>query len=768
MNLFEKLFDLENGFIREENLKFLPKKNFVEVFDSNKLTFCINNLSKIKEKYRDDARDKLNVHAYLAKSKDGSIKVKYSQSSNGMFTRYQSCGGLSAGNMVREIRHTIFKKKYTDIDIDNCHPVIIRWICNNMKISYNHLNTYIEDREKVFADLMEINPDKDRAFFKSMILSLNNEGLKAYNGIQPTIFIVQYKREMDEIRDTIVAKLYKFKEKVIIQKPDKKDRINGSTLSNICQFVENQLLMYIVHYLKKKLNQDEFNNIILCFDGLMIPKDSDASVFIDDIQKLFKNMGMDLKMSIKNMDSDLNLDEWDYDSKIKYEVLSQKEAKKNKVIVDDMVIIKEQNINFFNDDDYYWSDFKNDFAAQGIFKEGYLCIAYLVKNLPRVCAFVDDKVVTKKSKDTQYEVKSYEKWAKVVLCQFIHEGELCDPSLQKVISQNFRFFHEFNTISADFSFPRNNREFDISKPYIAKITDDCNLSLVKEFKDLLKELYCSDNEDQLNYFWDWLTFTVKFPHLKTLVGILMISKQGCGKGFLMDFLCRYIYGSYNTVPNMNGIEQLIGEKNKLIMGKKLVCVNELSSTRDTYSSNSNKVKSLITEQDCVIRPLYCDAFSVKQSTEFIMASNHINSMIMEESDRRWNVLAVSETHMNDKKFFSELHAKYYNQDFGDALYTTMMNEKLTAKEWYLKTIPKSDKKDEIKNISKSSVLVFVDELREEHNTGKAFNTAVLWTQYLEWCNTNNEHKTKKTMFKPQLIGYSVKLEKIKGNNFYII
>ena len=66
---------------------------------------------------------------YVAKSKKGSIKgtkkvnVSYKQNNN--IGRYFACGSLSLQSLPREIRHTIANDYYYDIDISNCHPVLL-------------------------------------------------------------------------------------------------------------------------------------------------------------------------------------------------------------------------------------------------------------------------------------------------------------------------------------------------------------------------------------------------------------------------------------------------------------------------------------------------------------------------------------------------------------------------------------------------------------------------------------------------------------------
>lgn len=793
MSLFEELFDLNKGYININSIRTLENisKNasFNEKFDSNKLTFILNNIDKVKEKYRDECRNLPILDSYLNNSitfsGEGVLAVKYQQKDNEIYGRYYAQGALSGGNMVREVRHTIFNDYYVDLDIDNCHPNIILWLCLNMDIQYNYLNQYINNRNNIFEELVKLNPDKTKGFFKSTFLSINNGGEKNYKQIEnKNEFIINYFNEMRGIREQICDKLHQFKsktQKLNKKAEDPKYNIEGKTMANICLFVENQLLLIIMKYLKKKIRKEEFNQSILCFDGIMLRENVclDIDIYMREIEQIFKKMNINIKLSLKEM-IPLDLDEMGYNKDEKYirDIVQLVETDvETEAETDETKLTQDQLMNYFDFTmDYYWSDFKNELSRK-VFQSEEECCLYLQKNLGRVCCFVNNNVILKKDPVDSYEILSQSNWGLVRAHYLVQRGKQTVEVKKKICDitiENMKYFNVFNHYSADFSFPRNQIAFDLSKPFIGKMTDynENNTTLLNKFKSLIKELFCGDDEKVFNYLWYWLAFTVKYPHLKTKVGLLLISKQGCGKGFFIDFLCNYIYGKYNCIPNMNGMDQLIGDKNAHLLGKKLVCVNELSSNKDCYSSNSNKIKSIITEEDMMIRPLYCNAFNAKQTCELILSSNHLNSVIMEESDRRWFVLSINEKYRNNKDFFGEQQELFYNQDMGDIMYTDLMNQSFSISDFYKLHIPLTDKKEQIKNISKSSSLLFIDEIRERSKTEPTlypkdlkFKTMDLFTQFLTWCNENNEKHFSSRIFKYQITEYGVKYIRSNGS-FY--
>ena len=85
--------------------------------------------------------------------------------------RVQPNFGLSLINIRREIRQTLTKNIYTDIDIENCHVVILQQILEYNNIHNDELNYYINNREIVLNLLMSghnINRDeaKNQRIFK--------------------------------------------------------------------------------------------------------------------------------------------------------------------------------------------------------------------------------------------------------------------------------------------------------------------------------------------------------------------------------------------------------------------------------------------------------------------------------------------------------------------------------------------------------------------------------------------------------------------------
>ena len=126
---------------------------FTERFNADILHSIVENERNLRNKLY-FIPDRENDPFLLAKkilrnSEDGKIKVIHRQINNQ--GRRVAAGGLSLANLARQLRHAACIDIYIDIDVENAHPVILRFICNQHKIDCEFLDEYVEDREKLLS-----------------------------------------------------------------------------------------------------------------------------------------------------------------------------------------------------------------------------------------------------------------------------------------------------------------------------------------------------------------------------------------------------------------------------------------------------------------------------------------------------------------------------------------------------------------------------------------------------------------------------------------
>ena len=292
-----------------------------EIFDACKLQYIIDNWRNINILNEDNEQDYKNktetiIKNYLENSiiyneNQNIIKVNYNQK-NKNIGRFFAKGSLSLQSLPRQIRHTIAKEFYYDIDIVNCHPIILYQYCKKNNIKTPKLKEYIDDRDKILNEIIENNQiTKEEA--KKLILKITNGG---EHNKSKCLFIRDYYDEIKEIHE-LICKIPENEKYVKIGKKnsDKKNGYNknGSSVNVLLTDIENNILNCMIDYLKNKniINK----NVVLVFDGLMILKDDikqPLEDIIKELQEYIKNkIDYDMKIILKEMNEDIIIDEED-------------------------------------------------------------------------------------------------------------------------------------------------------------------------------------------------------------------------------------------------------------------------------------------------------------------------------------------------------------------------------------------------------------------------------------------------------------------------
>ncbi len=258
-----------------------PKKNLgkiekTEMFNMNYLYHIIENKQYfktfMKESSFKDNKDPFEMaEKYLSKSINGKIDVTYSQrKSHGRFYANKS---LSLQSLCKKIRHTIAKEHYVDLDIANCHPVLLQYLCKKNNFVCTQLTEYIKNRDKYTTT----GPDRDQ--FKEAFLCATNGGGKTNLdelindpkfglNCKPTIvFLKKYRKEMITIHEGFynMRDIKRYDENVKKRREKGKDyNHKASYMNNLLCDLENDILMEILNFFKNP------KDAILIFDGLML------------------------------------------------------------------------------------------------------------------------------------------------------------------------------------------------------------------------------------------------------------------------------------------------------------------------------------------------------------------------------------------------------------------------------------------------------------------------------------------------------------------
>lgn len=449
------------------------------------------------------------------------------------------------------------------------------------------------------------------------------------------------------------------------------------------------------------------------------------------------------------------------------------------------------NINYFIEDDFYFRDLE-EYLVSTTFKSYNDILIYLRDNLHRVFAQVNNNLIVEKTnEDVLYNLKPFEKAGlKLIRITHIQDNKTKKTTLYDIILNNKKLFYLYNNTKTDFDFTYSDKKcFYMSREFKATELENYDISVLEEILSFIKEVFCKNDEVIYNYFMKWLAFTVKYPNMKSGKGILLYSEPRCGKGTIIEFLCEYIYGDYNTIPNI-GLKGLLDKNNFQLLGKKFVAVNELSTVKEEFKSKFDTLKTLITEKKQPFKKLYCDTGIADFLTEFVFMTNHKYSFSVEEGDGRYLMLDCSNKYKDNNEYFSKFRSNNFNKNVGDHFYTYLLRLLTKPDDFYMMKLPDTQYKKDLKNISKHSIIDYIEFLlgenneyykNKENNTSWAseeldkyiepnkfgrYKMTDLYQHYSKWLELNGERKQANKWFKVNMFDNGFVKKKSNGIEYY--
>ena len=136
-----------------------------EIVDKEKLKYILDN-NNFNEEVNNLAR---NYHESL--DDIGRKRVQYKQKFKHK-DRYYGIGSCLS-YLKKEIRNSIMPKNIKDIDMINCHPVILLNLCQKNKLKCNLLKNYVENRNIILDSFGD-----NRKTVKELFLTILNGGFK--------------------------------------------------------------------------------------------------------------------------------------------------------------------------------------------------------------------------------------------------------------------------------------------------------------------------------------------------------------------------------------------------------------------------------------------------------------------------------------------------------------------------------------------------------------------------------------------------------------
>lgn len=197
---------------------------------------------------------------------------------------------------------------------------------------------------------------------------------------------------------------------------------------------------------------------------------------------------------------------------------------------------------------------------------------------------------------------------------------------------------EFNPKKTKTFYRKNSRTIynTYRKPNIYLLNDN---TMDKEHVDIfIKHLkYLSSTEVELNMLVNFLAYLIQKPGHKIFHALLLISPhQGIGKSILELFL-KNIFKHYVTAIQNTQMDIVW---NGFLENNLIVFIHELYQG-DNYKTASY-FKTLITEESVYLNKRWQHEKPIKNTSNFIMCTNHLNSIRTDRNDRRLGIIYCEE------------------------------------------------------------------------------------------------------------------------------
>lgn len=139
-----------------------------------------------------------------------------------------------------------------------------------------------------------------------------------------------------------------------------------------------------------------------------------------------------------------------------------------------------------------------------------------------------------------------------------------------------------------------------------------------------------------NVMWDFGAYLVQQPGKKIRWSPLVQSGVGAGKGLWAAFLTRAL--GFTNVQRLAAEHVLEATYNSWASGYQLTVLDEVYNVGHNSHRTMNKLKPSISDDFVSVRALYEPVQTVPNTMNFIMFTNHHNSLAVHDSDRRYFVL----------------------------------------------------------------------------------------------------------------------------------
>lgn len=658
----------------------------------------------------------------------GRVSVRYEpKPANRLGRVYQKLRGKGLQQQSKIVRYILSHKNngeclYVDIDIVNCHPVIIIQLCKKYGFNCDVIEKYVNNREPILKEVMKRHKCT-RGQAKKLFIRLLYSG-KWDNWfsefdlpvIEPLQFVKDFYKQMRDI----CQKFYTHTDfsHNIQEANNKKAKhveryINppATCLSYIVAEKEN----WILYTMRSFFINKGLQVAVLVYDGLMVRNDgTNVSELFEECQEVIKiNTKLDVKLEVKPMQSDLD---WaSIVDRLKNGVLDKTKVKLGDYFDKDVLA----SISCENAMDQYLCQ-KYYFEYWVKYSITHRC--YFIKNKYELTSFTPEKLSTingMKAIKTPIPKNKNECWS------FIDYYLNADKDTKLYQGICYTPYNPFSSQIEDCGERIN--KFNSYKPNIfPKEQIDYSYDFMPKFLEHASR-FCESNPEVLHYFLSTLAWKVVEPTFNAGVAMVVKSRdEGAGKSCLMLPL-RQIFGLSN-VKFHHTLGQYCGRFSMRCGECLITVIDELKQDRSD-NAHMEQFMSDITSERVQVEPKNIMPYEVENCAFIMCFCNKLQLKVntSSSSSRRWLACVFDESGIDIK-------SPEYKEWLKEHIIVFQNNKHAWSQLfWYLHDYPKLTKQ-ELRNVPKTKGMSELRNVNARHEQIFLHDFLFVDEEYKRWCS----------------------------------
>ena len=187
------------------------------------------------------------------------------------------------------------------------------------------------------------------------------------------------------------------------------------------------------------------------------------------------------------------------------------------------------------------------------------------------------------------------------------------------------------------------------------------------------------------------------------------------------------------MKNITKIDTITGRFNLTIENMVIGMCNEMQDETNAKFLNGDALKSIITEYDIEYESKFINKRQGENVINLMFFSNHDLPIRLENGDRRYLVIKVSNKRKGDFKYFEELARTMKHPQFYESLWTWLVITE-GMDEFNPRVIPETEAKTDMIQASKESWQLFFEENINSFS-GDGYLSKDCYIDYSEFCET---------------------------------